>query len=100
MDSRTGKKKCELIQSLEMAGGEMLILIVCDVIFCMLANHIVGDYSRFFVGPRLFLPQNCPLMRSGQFGEQKCLGPFEIRSNLCIIRFSNVRPLEEIFTEM
>jgi hypothetical protein len=35
-----------------------LILIVCDVIFCMRAKHIIGDFAGFFSrGPRLFDPE-------------------------------------------
>ncbi len=33
----------------------MLILIVCDVIFCMLTKHIIGDFSRFFERASTFL---------------------------------------------
>jgi hypothetical protein len=48
-----------------------LILIVCDVIFCMLAKHIFGDFSRFFEGGLDFLEPKIAL----QFGVQKVLAP-------------------------
>jgi hypothetical protein len=48
------------------------ILIVCDVIYCMMAKHISGDFSRGFSrGPRLFRLPNCPERREGQLGGKK-----------------------------
>jgi len=28
-----------------------LIILVCDVIFCKLAKHVISDFSRFLRGP-------------------------------------------------
>ncbi len=54
-----------------------LILIVCDVIFCMLAKHIIGEFSRLFEAASTFMAQNCSSLRSGQFGVQRSLGHLE-----------------------
>jgi hypothetical protein len=51
-----------------------LFLTVCDVIFCVLAKCITGDFSRFFKGASTFLTPKCLLLCTGHFGDQKCLG--------------------------
>jgi hypothetical protein len=50
-----------------------LILIVCDAIFCMLAKHIIGDFSGFLDGASTFFPA----LRSMRLRGQKSLGLFE-----------------------
>jgi hypothetical protein len=62
----------------ENTNAPQVLLKVCDVIFCKLAKHIIGDLSRFFEGVSIFVyPKNCPSPRSGQFGGHKSLGPLE-----------------------
>jgi hypothetical protein len=60
-----------------------LILIVCDFIFCMLAKHIFGDFSRFFEGVSTFLNPKLPF----NLGFKKSWSPRKTPRNrrLCVL---------------
>jgi hypothetical protein len=47
-------------------------LTICDIIFCVLAKHISGDFSKFFERASFF-PHKLPFaILSGQFGGDSC----------------------------
>ncbi len=62
---------------------------------CWKKKNIISDLSWVFEGPRLFWPQNCPALRSEQFGGQKSLGPskkLQKSPMVCFARIKNNLP--------
>jgi hypothetical protein len=51
----------------------------------------MAHLSQFII--RLFGPQNCPSLRSGQFRGQKCLGPLEKPSKSPIMCFARIKKI-------
>ncbi len=47
-------KKCKMIAPIHKNTNVSLILVVCDVMFCILAKHIISNLSGFFEGAKIF----------------------------------------------
>jgi|LakMenEpi03Aug12_release.lakeMendotaPanAssembly.Ray.scaffolds.fasta_scaffold521943_1 hypothetical protein len=64
----------------------LLILIVCNVTFGMLAKYIIGNFSGFFEGAPTFLTPKLPFAALRTiWGSKKVLAPSENPSKLCVL---------------
>jgi|688.fasta_scaffold2735922_1 hypothetical protein len=60
----------------ENTNAPQVLLKVCDVIFCKLAKHIIGDLSRFFEGVSAFVWPKIALRHvQDNLGVKKVLAP-------------------------
>ncbi len=73
----------------------LLFLIVCDVIFCVLAKCITSDFSRFFKGAWTFLTPKLPLAVLRTFWGSKRSWPPQKTPKLPIIWFTWIKNCSE-----
>ncbi len=68
-----------------------LILIVCDVIFCMLEKHIIDNFSRFFKASTFLTPELLFTVLKTISGVNKVLAPSQNPSKSPIMCFARIK---------